>query len=265
MSHGVTRAEEDPPDVPRLVLDPQPLRIVEFQAVQFMLADMATDLALCEAWLWHVARMVDTGAPDFGESRVDAAIMDSIRNRMISVYDYDPGSYEGYIHETDNDKLLLKLDWNVNPSNVSRRYENGGEVLALAVQLYAARSAASWGIGDLADLRSLAEWSADRGAGFVAVSPLGAPNPGPQPEPSPYYPSTRRFGSPLHVDLRGLAPGVDLGDLETAALALDAERIIDDEVEAEPHSPMPETEALERGWRYDRDQKPIFRSRYDDW
>jgi acyl-CoA dehydrogenase len=41
-------------------------RIVEFQAVQFMLADMATDLALCEAWLWHVARMVDSGAPDFG-------------------------------------------------------------------------------------------------------------------------------------------------------------------------------------------------------
>lgn len=41
-------------------------RIVEFQAIQFMLADMATDLAQCEAWLWHVARMVDSGAPDFG-------------------------------------------------------------------------------------------------------------------------------------------------------------------------------------------------------
>lgn len=41
-------------------------RIVEFQAVQFMLADMATDLALCEAWLWHVARMVDSGAAKFG-------------------------------------------------------------------------------------------------------------------------------------------------------------------------------------------------------
>jgi acyl-CoA dehydrogenase len=41
-------------------------RIVEFQAIQFMLADMATDLAQCEAWLWHVARMVDSGAVDFG-------------------------------------------------------------------------------------------------------------------------------------------------------------------------------------------------------
>jgi len=41
-------------------------RIVEFQGIQFMLADMATDLAMCEAWLWHVARLVDTGAPEFG-------------------------------------------------------------------------------------------------------------------------------------------------------------------------------------------------------
>jgi acyl-CoA dehydrogenase len=41
-------------------------RIVEFQGVQFMLADMATDLAMCEAWLWHVARLVDGGAAEFG-------------------------------------------------------------------------------------------------------------------------------------------------------------------------------------------------------
>jgi alkylation response protein AidB-like acyl-CoA dehydrogenase len=41
-------------------------RIVEFQGVQFMLADMATDLAMCEAWLWHVARLVDGGASEFG-------------------------------------------------------------------------------------------------------------------------------------------------------------------------------------------------------
>jgi acyl-CoA dehydrogenase len=41
-------------------------RIVEFQGIQFMLADMATDLAMCEAWLWHVARLVDGAAADFG-------------------------------------------------------------------------------------------------------------------------------------------------------------------------------------------------------
>ena len=41
-------------------------RIVEFQGVQFLLADLATDLAMCEAWLWHVARLVDAGEGDIG-------------------------------------------------------------------------------------------------------------------------------------------------------------------------------------------------------
>ena len=41
-------------------------RIVEFQGIQFMLADMATDLAMCERWLWHVAALVDADAADFG-------------------------------------------------------------------------------------------------------------------------------------------------------------------------------------------------------
>lgn len=40
-------------------------RIVEFQGIQFMLADMATDLAMCENWLWYVGRLVDGGAADF--------------------------------------------------------------------------------------------------------------------------------------------------------------------------------------------------------
>ncbi|BDB30335.1 MULTISPECIES: acyl-CoA dehydrogenase family protein [Cupriavidus] len=41
-------------------------RILEFQGIQFMLADLATELALCESWLWRVAEMVDAGDQDFG-------------------------------------------------------------------------------------------------------------------------------------------------------------------------------------------------------
>ncbi len=41
-------------------------RIIEFQGIQFLLADLATDLVLTEEWLWRVARMVDGGAEDFG-------------------------------------------------------------------------------------------------------------------------------------------------------------------------------------------------------
>lgn len=68
-----------------------------------------------------------------------------------------------------------------------------------AVQLYASRSPQSWGIGDLADLRRLAAWSLGLGAGALLVSPLLAANPAPDPEPSPYYPSSRRFRNPLYL------------------------------------------------------------------
>ncbi len=57
------------------------------------------------------------GSPGFGISRVQASVMDQIRQRLVSEYNYDPGVYENYIHETDNDKLLARLDWNVNTSN----------------------------------------------------------------------------------------------------------------------------------------------------
>jgi hypothetical protein len=63
------------------------------------------------------------GSSGFGVSRVRASTMDSIRNRMISVYGYDPGPYEGYTNETNNEKWIAKLDWNVNENhNVSFRY-----------------------------------------------------------------------------------------------------------------------------------------------
>ena len=40
--------------------------IIEFQGVQFMLADHAADLAMCEGWLWRVAGMLDAGESDVG-------------------------------------------------------------------------------------------------------------------------------------------------------------------------------------------------------
>ena len=47
-------------------------RIVEFQGIQFQLADLAAELAQCEAWLWHVARLVDAGESDIG---IEASIL----------------------------------------------------------------------------------------------------------------------------------------------------------------------------------------------
>ncbi len=72
------------------------------------------------------------------------------------------------------------------------------------LQLYALRSAGSWEVGDLADLRDLSVDAARRGAGFVLVNPLHAMAPVEPVEASPYYPSSRRFFNPLYLRVEDL-------------------------------------------------------------
>jgi 4-alpha-glucanotransferase len=85
-----------------------------------------------------------------------------------------------------------------------------------AVQLYATRSRASWGIGDLADLRAVRRMAADQGAGFVLINPLHAVAPTAGQEASPYLPATRRFRNPLYLRVSEV-PGADGVDLEDDA------------------------------------------------
>ena len=73
------------------------------------------------------------------------------------------------------------------------------------VQLYAARSDASWGCGDYGDLGSLLAGTAEQGAGALLVNPLHALALAPEVEPSPYSPSSRRFPHPLYVRVPSLA------------------------------------------------------------
>jgi 4-alpha-glucanotransferase len=80
----------------------------------------------------------------------------------------------------------------------------GQRCWGLATQLYSVRSHRSWGVGDLADLADLATWSAGLGAGFVLVNPLHAAEPGAPMEPSPYLPTSRRFGNPLYLRVEQL-------------------------------------------------------------
>ena len=76
----------------------------------------------------------------------------------------------------------------------------------VSAQLYAVRSSASWGIGDMADLADLAWLTAHRsGADFVAVNPLSATEPVTPLTPSPYLPTSRRFLSPLYVRVEDIA------------------------------------------------------------
>ncbi|MDQ1392749.1 MAG: 4-alpha-glucanotransferase [Acidimicrobiaceae bacterium] len=99
-----------------------------------------------------------------------------------------------------------------------------------AAQLYAARSTASWGMGDLADLRRLGQWSSSQGAGVTIINPLHASLPVGGQQPSPYFASSRCFRSPLYLRVEEV-PGAQqldrLQELAAAGHALNAVRHID--------------------------------------
>ncbi|WP_116127470.1 TonB-dependent receptor domain-containing protein [Lewinella sp. IMCC34183] len=50
-------------------------------------------------------------------SRVEAADLDAISAALLDRFGYVTGPYEGYLQNTDNEKGLLKLDWNIAPGN----------------------------------------------------------------------------------------------------------------------------------------------------
>lgn len=68
----------------------------------------------------YLANRGTTGA---NVSRVLATDLDYLKDFLISRYNYDPGVYEAYKFLTSNDKLLLRLDYNINANNkFSLRY-----------------------------------------------------------------------------------------------------------------------------------------------
>jgi 4-alpha-glucanotransferase len=98
----------------------------------------------------------------------------------------------GREHRTE---LIVAPRWLGLPVGLGNR-----RLWGLAAQLYSVRSRRSWGVGDLTDLGELAAWAAgEHGAGFMLVNPLHAAEPVPPINPSPYLPTTRRFGNPLYL------------------------------------------------------------------
>lgn len=128
-----------------------------------------------------------------------------------------------------------------------------GRQWGFAVQLYAARSRDSWGIGDFRDLAMIARCARDAGAGSILISPVNANPPEPHQQNSPYSPTSREWYNLLHV-APGAAPGAELVDLSKLAAkgrALNARRRIDrDAVWALKRA------ALERIWSVVLDDLP---------
>lgn len=78
------------------------------------------------------------------------------------------------------------------------------DVWGFTAQIYALRSATSWGIGDAADLRKLCTWAGQQGADFVSINPIHAGSVTHPVENSPYLPSSRRYFTRLMLSIEDL-------------------------------------------------------------
>ncbi len=100
-----------------------------------------------------------------------------------------------------------------------------------SAQLYSTRSQRSWGHGDLSDLAELARWADRGGASLLAHNPLGAPLPTRRQQPSPYSPSSRRWLSPLYLDVTAVTGaellGSELDQVARAGEDLNSSALID--------------------------------------
>ena len=88
------------------------------------------------------------------------------------------------------------------------------------LQLYALRSADSWGMGDFGDLAEFTRRAAaEQGAGVILVNPLQAVAPTHPIQRSPYSPASRRFANPIYLRVTATAAFAE-ADAATQAAVL---------------------------------------------
>ena len=81
-------------------------RIIEFQANQFEIADLASELALTEAWLDHVARLIENGESEYGQEASIAKMRASdLAMRMATSCVQFHGGY-GYCADYRAERLM---------------------------------------------------------------------------------------------------------------------------------------------------------------
>lgn len=83
-----------------------PRRILDFQANQFEIADLAGDLAMTEAWLDHLARLIEDGAADYGlEASLAKMRASDLAMRMSTACVQFHGGY-GYCADYRAERLM---------------------------------------------------------------------------------------------------------------------------------------------------------------
>lgn len=153
-----------------------------------------------------------------GETRVlgVGARVDLEDGRSVEVDDALPDDLPLGWHRVVTDEQTVTLI--VAPARLPDIVPTWGWML----QLYAVRSAQSWGMGDFGDLAELARRAgAEQDAGVILVNPVQAVAPTHPIQRSPYSPASRRFVNPLYLRITDTAAYRDADPgTQAAVLAL---------------------------------------------
>jgi 4-alpha-glucanotransferase len=156
-------------------------------------------------------RVTVQGEEIASETAVAIELEDGRRERVIDgrLDSALPLGYHTLVHhDTTTSRLIVSPGACFLPRDLDMR--------GWAVQLYAARSQRSWGMGDLHDLLELARWSRAAGVGAILLNPLDAVSPSVPQQASPYFPSSRCFHNPLYLCIEDV-PGADDAGIEFAS------------------------------------------------
>jgi len=105
----------------------------------------------------------------------------------------------------ESDDQTWEASFIVTPSWVGTPGLGLGSVWGFMVQLYSVCGESSWGVGDFCDLEDLAVWAATQhNADFILINPTHAAQVSDHMEPSPYFPSTRRYINPIYIRPEGI-------------------------------------------------------------
>ena len=100
--------------------------IIDFQGNQFLLADLASELAMCEKWLDYVASLIDGGKSHYGiEASIAKLRASDLAMKMTTEAVQMHGGY-GYVSEYRVERLM-------RDAKITQIYEGTNQIQRLVI------------------------------------------------------------------------------------------------------------------------------------
>lgn len=176
-----------------------PVRVVRRSSSTASIVDVRVPVEATSGGSWRITLTLEDGERHDAKGSYDDASALSLElphELPIGYHHVRVRVSSGAAQWSNEQTLIIVPDRCWSPSDAL----GDASVFGLIANLYTIRSDANWGVGDLSDLATLAEWGGGVGADFVGVNPLHALlNRG--TDISPYSPVSRLFRNPIYIDV----------------------------------------------------------------